>query len=80
MRIIHQQVTLWLGFLLLKSVSKQFQLLVVATVFAAVESSEGKSKVPDWGVKSTPAYSRFRVDSGIGLPKVNVLESTLEWT
>ncbi len=52
----------------------------MATVFAAVESSEAKSKVPDWGVKSTLAYSRFRVDSGIGLPKVNVLESTLEWT
>ncbi len=46
---------------------------------ASGEGSEAKSKVPDWGVKSTLAY-RVKVDCGIGLPMVNVLESTLEWT
>ncbi len=36
-----------------------------------ISSSEAKFKVPGWGAK---------VDSGIGLPVVNVLESTLKWT
>ncbi len=49
-------------------------------------SPEANSKVSDWGVKSTLAqnqdrfWHRVRVDSGIGLAMVNVLESTLEWT
>ncbi len=33
-------------------------------------STEAKSEIPGWG----------KVDSGIGLPMVNVLESTQEWT
>jgi hypothetical protein len=41
-------------------------------------SSEAKSKVPDWGIQS--ALHSIKVDSGTGLPMVNVLESTLEWT
>jgi hypothetical protein len=40
---------------------------------------EAKSKVHGWGIKSNLA-SRVKVDSGIGLSIVNVLESTLEWT
>jgi hypothetical protein len=40
---------------------------------------EAKSKVTDWGIKSTRVH-RVEVDSGIGLPIVNVLESILEWT
>ncbi len=40
---------------------------------------EAKSKVSDWGIKSTLAYM-VKVDSDISLPIVNVLESTLEWT
>jgi hypothetical protein len=38
---------------------------------ASWEGSEAKSKGPDYGDK---------VDSGIELPMVIVLESTLEWT
>jgi hypothetical protein len=45
-----------------------------------LEIPEAKSKVPDWGIKSTLAYCRVEVDSGIGLPMVNMLESTLEGT
>jgi hypothetical protein len=41
------------------------------------EVTETKSEVPDWGIKSTLAY-RVEVDSGIGLPIKNVLQSTLE--
>ncbi len=40
---------------------------------------EAKSKVPDWGDK-VELWHRVKVASGIGLPMVNVLESTLEWT
>ncbi len=40
--------------------------------------SEAKSKVTDYGIKST--LQRVKVDSGVGLPIVNVLESILEWT
>jgi hypothetical protein len=42
-------------------------------------ATKDKSKVPKWGIKSTLAY-RVKVNSGIGLPMVKVLESTLEWT
>ncbi len=43
--------------------------------------SEAKSKVPDWGIKSTLWHRvKDKVDSGIGLAMVNVLESNLEWT
>ncbi len=45
----------------------------------AKKSPEAKSKDPDWGMKSQ-LWRRVKVDSGIGLPIVNVLESTLEWT
>jgi hypothetical protein len=42
---------------------------------------EAKSRVRDWGIKLL--CQRVKVDSGIGLPNVpmvNVFESTLEWT
>jgi hypothetical protein len=38
--------------------------------------TEAESKVSAWGIKSTLCH-RDKVDSGIGLPMVNVLESTL---
>ncbi len=48
-------------------------------VHCAVYTPEANSKVLDWWIKSTLIY-RVKVDFGIGLPMVNVLESTLEWT
>jgi hypothetical protein len=39
---------------------------------------EVKSKVPDEGYSRL--WHRAKVDSGVGLPMVNVLESTLELT
>ncbi len=38
------------------------------------DSNEAKSEVPGWGIGGD------KVNSGIGLPMVNVLESTLELT
>jgi hypothetical protein len=37
--------------------------------------TEAKSIVPDWGIKSTMAQG-FKVDSGIELPMLNVMEQT----
>jgi hypothetical protein len=39
-------------------------------------SLEAKFFVPDWGIKST--LTLVKVQSGIGLPMIHMLESTLE--
>jgi hypothetical protein len=44
------------------------------------KSPEAKSLVPDWGDKVDSRIWLIKVDSGIGLPMVNVLESTLAST
>ncbi len=42
-----------------------------------MQAPEAKSKVSDWGIKSTLAY-RVKANSGKWLPVGNVLESTME--
>jgi hypothetical protein len=55
------------------SVSLKLFSAIASGSFAIELELEAKSKVPDWGIKSTLA------EAGPG-PMVNVLESTLEWT
>jgi hypothetical protein len=55
----------------LNLIKRERQVLRILFATTRLLLSEAKSKVPDWGDK---------VDSGIGFPMVNVLESTLEWT
>jgi hypothetical protein len=53
---------------------------MVTSSLNTARESEAKFKVADWGIKSNSGTWLRSTLHGIGLPMVNVLDSTLEWT